>query len=505
MRIPLLSATATSPTLSDKTSYPTFSRIIPSDSLLGPAVTSVIRGFGWSQFGILHGIDNFEEMVGLSVQDAANAEGLRTVTVSLDSESKTGFNIEKKLKHLQEKKMRIIVCAIIDRNSVYDNLKRVASQLGMNTSEYVWIMAGSGRLTDYFSGTLFVEPYVNKTTTEYRCYETSMLEHNQSVPGVGFGIYSPFFFDAVLVLAEAIRAMMEQWPNLGALELASDAPKLISHIRKVEVLGATGPILFDENTGDRLGSAYRLVNFQGGQWVEVGVMRMPEDSGSVQRGSTHKALPPPPSPPPGVRGAIGSGITDPQFNWIFDHGSYNQIQWPGSSEVGGLPPHDGYAPSAGPQDSSLDLKFFIATACAFVALLAALICWWRACRNRTSKTTIFISYKHKDAAFAQRIYEQLTDCGYLVQYTLFLACWPALLKCLFLFSTYTNCPFQCAGVDGYKDYPGDRLAQRHCSGNPKEHAGHLHSDARGCDEQVLQGGDLLRFEAEQADLPAHPH
>jgi hypothetical protein len=390
-------------------------------------VTSVLKGFGWNRFGILHGIDNFEEMLRHSVQDSAIAEGLSVVTVGLDSESKTGFNIEKRLKRFQEERVRIIVCAILDRNGVYEDVRRVARELGMDTREYIWIMTDSRRPTDFPSGTFSVEPYVNKTTKEYQRYERAMLGHNHSglatttaaaggsgggsaITNTNFGTYSPFFYDAVLVLAEAIRAIMmaeEQSAEPGggrsrgrsALELAAeDAPRLVAHIRRVTALGATGPILFNHSTGDRLGSAYRLVNkHQDGQWVEVGVMRMGQP------------LPPAPALAPaggGIRGAAaaggggtgGSGSGSGSTGWLFDRFWHAQIQWPGSPVVGGVPPSDApphTLPGGVAGDGIGAGMLAAAIAVGGLWVMVSLGWWWRSARQNKAPTMIFISYKHK--------------------------------------------------------------------------------------------------------------
>jgi ABC-type branched-subunit amino acid transport system substrate-binding protein len=59
MQVPQISPTSTATALSDKSTYPTFARTIPSDSNAGPIFAEVINYFGWKRIGVVVGSDSY--------------------------------------------------------------------------------------------------------------------------------------------------------------------------------------------------------------------------------------------------------------------------------------------------------------------------------------------------------------------------------------------------------------------------------------------------------------
>jgi hypothetical protein len=158
--IPLVSAYATSPTLSDKNLYPTFSRVIPNDALQGQAIAAFLRHFGWKRFAILSGVDDFESNLRESIVKSAAEVGIKNeASGSFDTEyKKDTFNLEDKLRYFQKRNCTIIVLAFIDRNDVFDETERVATSLNMTGDGYVWLDAGGQFSQNMHSGGFVVSP-----------------------------------------------------------------------------------------------------------------------------------------------------------------------------------------------------------------------------------------------------------------------------------------------------------------------------------------------------------
>ena len=57
--IPQVGVTSTAPTLSDRRTYPTFSRVVPSDEAQGRMLAQVVADFGWTYVSVLSTTDDY--------------------------------------------------------------------------------------------------------------------------------------------------------------------------------------------------------------------------------------------------------------------------------------------------------------------------------------------------------------------------------------------------------------------------------------------------------------
>ena len=57
--VPQLAYTSTSPLLSDKEKYPTFSRVVPPDTFQGPALAELCFSQNWTSVGLISTTDEY--------------------------------------------------------------------------------------------------------------------------------------------------------------------------------------------------------------------------------------------------------------------------------------------------------------------------------------------------------------------------------------------------------------------------------------------------------------
>ncbi|KAL2912512.1 hypothetical protein HK105_208001 [Polyrhizophydium stewartii] len=139
--IPQCDGAATSPDLSDKTVYSTFFRTIPSDRLQGRAIFNLVQSRGWRRVAVLY-------------ESLAYGTGLMQVFTDLVATSNIRIASQQVFPYggytnvsdwdpylldIQKKRLFIIVL-LGSRNQAL--VERIG-QLGMNTSDYVWITSES--------------------------------------------------------------------------------------------------------------------------------------------------------------------------------------------------------------------------------------------------------------------------------------------------------------------------------------------------------------------------
>jgi ABC-type branched-subunit amino acid transport system substrate-binding protein len=161
--IPQISYSSTSAILSDKTNFPSFSRVVPSDAQQGAAIAQLISKFEWKSVALI----GCSDLYCLSGLEVLNRElTVRAPFTSVVFEKR--FNrdtvdidgIDEMLLNIQESRTRIIVLFALSRD-VTSVLTR-AHALNMR-NEYVWILSDGGASRTYsdigdFTGMIAISP-----------------------------------------------------------------------------------------------------------------------------------------------------------------------------------------------------------------------------------------------------------------------------------------------------------------------------------------------------------
>lgn len=83
--VPQVAQTSTSPLLSDKETFPTFSRVVPSDVWQGELLAGIVRDLGWRSISILYSTDDYaRELMAVRFRRRKGAPTLPSTPAPLD-------------------------------------------------------------------------------------------------------------------------------------------------------------------------------------------------------------------------------------------------------------------------------------------------------------------------------------------------------------------------------------------------------------------------------------
>jgi hypothetical protein len=208
--------------------------------------------------------------------------GLNTAThqkLNTEIGDKSTFQLEAKLRAIKDAGTRIIIVAMINRNGVYEETYKFASQQGMISSEYQWIILqniDTSLQISFGNGLIQTQIFFDETTSEYTSFKDSYtrvwVRDGDHLAPEQPSQYAAITYDAVVTATKALKALFAKGYN----EHASTA--LVTEIRNVNFVGATGPLSLDAS-GDRVGGAYAIVNLQDGVKKQVGKVVLSTESG----------------------------------------------------------------------------------------------------------------------------------------------------------------------------------------------------------------------------------
>jgi len=289
-QIPQISYSSTTPSLSNKTAYPYFLRVVPSDILQIRGIVELVNYFGWDYISIIRSANIYSQAVSSQVGSTNQQNSAEVGVNSFESEAKN-FNIQVVQTQVinttmditpQLRQIKLFGSNIILLN-VYlaDAIKvfEVASDLGMTSKEgYVWIgtdsasqsevLEASSKVNDAMQGLIGLKPLQpqNAAFTHFLdLWEQCAGRNTSEYFGCGDrnpNIYAPFAYDATYFLAHAIQKMVESGQDYTNGEL------LLTQLKSQTIDGITGKITLDQN-GDRL-SGYDVINVQGNNFVDIG-------------------------------------------------------------------------------------------------------------------------------------------------------------------------------------------------------------------------------------------
>ena len=135
-KVPQISYSSTSPSLSDKTEHPYFLRVVPPDSVQGVALANIVNEFGWDNVATLASSDDYG-LGGIGVFETSAAElGITVATAQRFAQGAT--DVKTQLQAIADSGAKVIVLNVIvgDAQTVFSQ----AADVGLTAAEgYVWV------------------------------------------------------------------------------------------------------------------------------------------------------------------------------------------------------------------------------------------------------------------------------------------------------------------------------------------------------------------------------
>ena len=285
--IPVISYGATDPELSDRNSYSTFYRTVPSDNAAAMALVDLFIRYNWTSCIIIYQNDAFGSGGVKAVSEAFNKNKLNVEkTIVFDVSTST---IRGDLKQLLEKSFtRIVLLWAIPDYTL--SILECALNNSVIGSQFTWILSSNipldsfdKKFHDELIGMLIIAPVVenavhtpvNETLLKaaHAIWERYEPETYPGVDNVSY--YALFAFDAAWTLIQALQEICSLNTNHSSSCLSFintsfcfdrqllNSTSLLSIINTNTFLGVSGHVQFSTNTTDRIhGSHYILKNVQ---------------------------------------------------------------------------------------------------------------------------------------------------------------------------------------------------------------------------------------------------
>ena len=280
--IPVISFAATDPELSDRSSYRTFYRTVPSDNAAALALVDLFILYNWSSCIVIYQNDAFGSGGMKVINEVFNKNQLNVKeTIVFDVSRST---IRGNLKQLLEKSSTRIVLLWATPN--YTSLiLHHALESDVVGPEFTWILSSNTSLDNIdrkfypkLIGMFIIEPVVgnvvnapsNQTLLE-AAYDIWKQYELESYPGAAnVDYYALFAFDATWILIQALQKlcspMTHQSSTCLSLTNASycfdrqliNSSSLFNIIDNNTFLGVSGHVGFNTNVTDRINGSYYI-------------------------------------------------------------------------------------------------------------------------------------------------------------------------------------------------------------------------------------------------------
>ncbi len=283
-KIPQISYASSSPTLSDRTKYPYFMRVVPSDANQGKALAQLARAFGWTKGAAIHTDDTYGS--GTVQVFADEFQKLGGTMVSTQSFTSGSADVASQLQAIKDANPEFILANMVDVDGKV--VFKKARELGMTgTTDFAWLITDGTSTTATFAGDesvkeamqLFIgtnpapptgakyEEFNNTWFTVTQCggsdCEGPLLSQQN---GTMFNSYAPFAYDAVYAAAYGIKLAVERAG--GDLNVIANGTALLDALYDVEFDGATGHIKF--NSLGEVDGKYTVVQLQNDEYKTLG-------------------------------------------------------------------------------------------------------------------------------------------------------------------------------------------------------------------------------------------
>jgi len=262
-QLPLVSYGSTATQLSDQ-SHPYFSRVVASNDLQANSMIDLCFRFGWiSSIAILGSTDEYGTSGRDSLLSHANTYRLKVAINTLIDES----TVVSTLNAVKAQKCKYIVAFLVD--SAAKLLLKTAQDMGMLNGDFIFFFSENA------ADLITVDPRTNVASFVDVSEDNSLLrgilfiqsssgywkkdsflrenwEDSAQVPQI-----APYIYDAFMSYAFAVDAILSEIADPLAVH---NGTRLMKNILSQDFLGATGRIVFNRETGDRISAPYLLLN-----------------------------------------------------------------------------------------------------------------------------------------------------------------------------------------------------------------------------------------------------
>lgn len=250
-KIVQLSYASSSPTLSDRKTYPYFMRNVASDADQGVALADLVDAMGWTKGATICTDDSYG--TGLITVFTTVFED-RDGTVTTAQQFATGASdVSSQVQAIKDSNPEFVIANMIDKDGKV--LFKKAKELGLTkggANAIPWIITDGTSTTATFEGDAVIEAamqgFIGTTPAPllgagYQAFNDTWFDKkwaylpgpavSQST-GVAFNSYAPFSYDAVYVMAKALAAAG-----------TTDGDAVLAELMKTDYNGASGRIKFN--------------------------------------------------------------------------------------------------------------------------------------------------------------------------------------------------------------------------------------------------------------------
>ncbi|CAI9764829.1 unnamed protein product [Fraxinus pennsylvanica] len=325
-RVPILSFSATSPSLIPRTHY--FVQTAQSDADQVEAIASIVEAFSWNQVVIIYEDTEYGNGIIPHLSNALQEVNARVSHRSAFPKSATDDYICKELEKMMTMQTRVFVVHMSQRVGARLFLK--SKELGMMNNGYAWIVTTG--LTDLFSlmdsdvaeamqGVLGVKPLIPKRKARdgfTHRWNAKSLQADGNIKPTEVSIFGLWAYDTLWALAMAAERVgnkhliaikngvdsNSEFPfSLGVSETG---PKLLKEILRTRFEGLAG--VFHLADGQLVQTPYQIVNVVGKSERQVGIW----------------------SPSHGISKEV---ILNVSTSYSTSKENFRRIVWPGNSEI----------------------------------------------------------------------------------------------------------------------------------------------------------------------------
>ncbi|XVE71313.1 hypothetical protein DITRI_Ditri10aG0141300 [Diplodiscus trichospermus] len=288
-QVPIISFTATSPSLTSMSSY--FFRAAQSGSFQVKAISAIVQAFGWREVVPIYVDNQFGESIVPYLTDALQEINTRVPYLSVIPVSATDDQLAQELHKLMIMQTRVFIVHMT--MPLGSRILAKAKEIGMMTEGYVWIMTDTMTTTwrsldasgfDSLQGILGVRTYVHKSKKledfEIR-WKRKFQQDYPNTTNAELNLFGLWAYDATFALAMAIekagtanlRFNETNISSGGATDLetlgvSQNGPRLIKELSNTKFRGLSGDFYIDN--GQLPSSVFQIVNVNGNGEKRVG-------------------------------------------------------------------------------------------------------------------------------------------------------------------------------------------------------------------------------------------
>ncbi|TXG62338.1 hypothetical protein EZV62_013701 [Acer yangbiense] len=282
-QVPILSFSATTPSLTSSSKTPYFFRGITNDSSQVGAITALIQAFGWREAVPIYVDNEFGQGMIPYLTDALHAIETRVPYRGVISPMASDDQIGEELYKLMTMQTRVFVVHMLP--SLGSRIFAKAKQIGMMEEGFVWIVTDGladffdtfeQSVIDYMQGVLSVRPYVPRTKKleSFRVrWKRKFQQENPDIVDAKLNIFGLLAYDVTVALAMAVKKsgvgnfkFDKQITNnvstdLEAIGVSENGQNLVKALSSTRFRGLTGDYSFVD--GQLQSLAFQIVNVNG--------------------------------------------------------------------------------------------------------------------------------------------------------------------------------------------------------------------------------------------------